>query len=117
MAHSFLLCIAANLTLIPPQSQRHRKIFKFFTMRIIRKSLFSFISLLLISSLCSCGGGRSRHAAADTSDEQGEEQTESAKVKGSYSAAHPLELKLYMERSGSMVSFDTNQSSGDFKGP
>ena len=85
-------------------------------MRIIRKSLFSFISLLLISSLCSCGGGRSRHAAADTSDEQGEEQTESAKVKGSYSAAHPLELKLYMERSGSMVSFDTNQSSGDFKG-
>lgn len=31
------------------------------------------------------------------------------------SAVHPLDFKLYMERSGSMVSFDSEKSKGDFK--
>lgn len=84
-------------------------------MRIIKKTVIALVSLFLISSLCSCGGGRSRHGAK-ASDEQTDEQTEYTEAEDSKPTGHPLELKLYMERSGSMVSFDTDKSSGDFKG-
>ncbi|MDE5886013.1 MAG: hypothetical protein K2H46_00315 [Muribaculaceae bacterium] len=44
------------------------------------------------------------------------EEKESEANSSAQHTYHPLELKLYMERSGSMVSFDTERSSGEFKG-
>lgn len=83
-------------------------------MRIFREKQIVPICILVAMLFCSCEGGR-RHSSRK-SEESSTDKTESSEVQETRRAGHPLELKLYMERSGSMVSFDTDRSSGEFKG-
>ena len=85
-------------------------------MKRLKNIILLSLCTLAITSLCACNGGGRKHsshkeAASSVSENSGQEDSESSRH-----VSHPLELKLYMERSGSMVSFDTEKSSGEFKG-
>lgn len=85
-------------------------------MKNFKKLIFLSLASLTIAGLCACGGNRKKRNSQETTDTPKTEQSTSDNSPTTRNSVHPLELKLYMERSGSMVSFDTENSSGEFKG-
>lgn len=65
---------------------------------------------LLVGSSCTGHSDKGERAETDSA-KMGTTVEDDQKTRPS----HPLDFKLYMERSGSMVSFDSNDSKGDFK--
>lgn len=80
-------------------------------MNIRKNNRFLTITLLSTVILSSCAGkrGKSSDSSKDAQNVEATGQYEKPK------AVHPLDFKLYMERSGSMVSYDSKDSKGDFK--
>ncbi|MBD5282794.1 MAG: hypothetical protein HDS33_07195, partial [Bacteroides sp.] len=73
--------------------------------------------MLAIPSLVSCQQGHNRRGHTSADDDDTVDETE-VLVKESSEKSNPcrtLDLKLYMESSGSMYSFDTSGSKGEFK--
>lgn len=68
------------------------------------------VAALLLSS---CDGHKSRRHTDSGYDE--ETSVENASTGSRDKAFHPLDLKFYLERSGSMIAFDANSTKGDFK--
>lgn len=89
-----------------------KEVLKNFGVSIFKQILASAV-ILSVVSLSSCGGNRQKRSHSDT-DSISEQA--SAAVSSSRPSHHPLDLKLYMERSGSMVGFDSEKSNGEFKG-
>lgn len=83
-------------------------------MKFFKKFFLLGLSTLTLTSLCACGGG-SKHTSHRGSNDSVSEQVDAEVNSSPRHVYHPLELKLYMERSGSMVSFDAEKSSGEFK--
>lgn len=75
---------------------------------------FIIISLVAAIGLASCGGGHRRHKsdAQEVVTETEPQETVQTDSKKTYPALH---FKLYLERSGSMTAFDSNNSKGEFK--
>lgn len=75
--------------------------------------------LLTAALLCitSCGGKERRHRSdrSDESSSQTEQISENDSSDKQQHASADIDFKLYMERSGSMVSFDSQGSKGEFK--
>lgn len=77
---------------------------------------FLSLSLCTLTVVCLCSCGNKRHASNKDANDSVTEKIDSESTSVKHRVNHPIELKLYMERSGSMVSFDTEKSSGEFKG-
>lgn len=85
-------------------------------MNWFKTQLIFGICSVVIMNLIGCDGGRRNRSEMKEKDVISE-KIETEETSGSSPKVHhPLELKLYMERSGSMVSFDAEKSSGEFKG-
>lgn len=112
MAHSFLY-VGISLTLKVSLSLGHTINIE---MNLQRGSLLKTTAALFILPLAiACIGCGGRHKGKSDSAKN-EENNEGVMASERKVNNHPLDLKLYMERSGSMVSFDSESSKGEFKG-
>ena len=76
------------------------------------KTTAALFILPLVIACIGCGGRHKGKSDSAKAEENNEEVVEPSRKANN----HPLDFKLYMERSGSMVSFDSENSKGEFKG-
>lgn len=76
--------------------------------------ILRMLTMLLVFSIfaVSCGKGRERKVKGETETTS---EVEEVEYKGADKKYHPLDLKFYLERSGSMIGFDDNSTKGEFK--